>query len=95
MFGFSGFLDLKLYINRIIVQIRIVKLEIATAGLVVNLKKAIMRDTAIPPPPMPATVQRAIMNAKVNKPAISLSSGGMTALWLHILDSVTPQTKNG
>lgn len=74
---------------------RIVKLEIATAGLVVNLKKAIIRDTAIPPPPMPATVQRAIMNAKVNKPATSLSSGGMTALWLHILDSVTPQTKNG
>ena len=74
---------------------RIVKLEIATAGLVVNLKKAIIRDTAIPPPPMPATVQRAIMNAKVNKPATSFSSGGMTALWLHILGSMTPQTKNG
>ena len=74
---------------------RIVKLEIATAGLVVNLKKAIIRETAIPPPPIPATVQRAIMNAKVNKPATSLSSGGMTDLWLHILGSMTPQTKNG
>lgn len=78
-----------------IVQMRIVKLDIATAGLVVNLKKAIIRDTAIPPPPMPATVQRAIMNAKVNRPATSLSSGGMTALWLHIFGSITPHTKNG
>ena len=74
---------------------RIVKLDMATAGLVVNLKKAIMRDTAIPPPPMPATVQRAMMNAKVARPASSLNSGGITFLCPHVLGDTTPQTKNG
>ena len=71
---------MKLYTKRIKVQIRIVKLDIATAGFVVNLKKAIIRETAIPPPPIPATVQRAITNAKVARPASSFSSGGITFL---------------
>ena len=65
------------------VQMRIVKLEIATAGLVVNLKKAMISDIAIPPPPIPATVQSAMTNAKVSRPAISLSSGSITDLWPH------------
>ena len=92
MEGFSGCLDLKLYTKRMVVHISIVKLEIATAGLVVKWKKAIIRDTAIPPPPIPATVQRAIMKAKVASPANSFSSGGITALCPHVNGVTEPQT---
>lgn len=79
-FGFSGFMVRKLYMKRIVVHKRMLKLEIATAGLVVKLKKAMMSDMAIPPPPMPATVQSPIMKAKVNTPISSIFSVGKTFL---------------
>ena len=61
--------------------IRIEKLDIATAGLVVNLKKAIIRETAIPPPPIPATTHRAITKENVARPVTSSGVGGQTSLW--------------
>ena len=60
--------------------IRIEKLESATAGLVVNLKNAIIRETAIPPPPIPATTQRAMTKENVRRPPISSPVGGKTFL---------------
>lgn len=66
--------------KRIVVQTRMLRLEIATAGFVVKLKKAMMRDMAIPPPPIPATVQSPIMKAKVKTPSISIASVGKTSL---------------
>ena len=61
--------------------IRIEKLEMATAGLVVNLKKAMIKDTAMPPPPIPATTHRAITKEKVARPVTSRGVGGQTFLW--------------
>ena len=59
---------------------RMEKLDKATAGFVVNLKNAIIRETAIPPPPMPATTQSAITNENVKSPPISRKVGGKTFL---------------
>ena len=56
------------------------RLEMATADLVGNSKKAITSETAIPPPPIPATVHKAIINANVNTPVISIASVGKTCL---------------
>ena len=61
-------------------QTRIEKLEMATAGFVSNLKKAMSIEIAMPPPPIPATVQRAMIKPKTNKPTISSGSYGKTAL---------------
>jgi hypothetical protein len=63
------------------VQSKILKLEIATAGLVVKLKKAMMSEMAMPPPPTPATVQSPIMKANTKTPMISILSVGNTLLW--------------
>ena len=60
--------------------IRMEKLDKATAGFVVNLKKAIINETAIPPPPIPATTQRAITSEKVTSPPTSSHVGGKTSL---------------
>ena len=65
------------------VQTRIEKLEMATAGFVSNLKKAISMELAIPPPPIPATVHMAMMKPKTKRPAHSSDSGGHTSLWTH------------
>lgn len=59
---------------------KIEKLDKATAGLVVNLKNPMISDTAIPPPPTPATTHKAITNEKTPRPIISNTSGGQTAL---------------
>ena len=50
------------------------KLEIATAGFVSNFQNAISIELATPPPPIPATVQSAIMIPKVKRPATSIDS---------------------
>ena len=60
--------------------INIEKLDKATAGFVVNLKNPMINDTAIPPPPTPATTHKAITNEKTARPIISNTSGGQTAL---------------
>ena len=78
------------YIYRMIEFIRMEKLEIATACLVGNLKNAMINANATPPPPIPATTQRAITNEKVISPAISIPSCGKTFLWIH--SSLSPQT---
>ena len=59
---------------------KIEKLDKATAGLVVNLKNPMINDTAMPPPPTPATTHKAITNEKTPRPIISSISGGQTAL---------------
>ena len=65
------------------------KLEIATAGLVSNFQKAMSIEMAIPPPPMPATVQSAMMKPKTKRPTISRGSYGKTALCSHWLSTQT------
>ena len=50
------------------------KLEMATAGFVSNLKKASSMELAMPPPPIPATVQRAMIKPKTKMPTHSRGS---------------------
>ena len=85
MWGFVGLRVLKLYKYLIVVHTRIEKLEMATAGFVSNLKKAMSIEIAIPPPPMPATVHRAMMKPKTKMPTISSGSYGKTSLCSHKL----------
>lgn len=66
--------------NRMAVQIRILRLDIAIACFVLNSKNAMIRATAIPPPPIPATVHKAMIKANVNTPIISVILVGKTPL---------------
>ena len=71
---------------------RMEKLERATACFVSNLKNAMISDTAIPPPPMPATTQSAMTRENVTRPPISSNVGGKTFLWLQKPATSSPQT---
>ena len=79
--------------KRIVVHVKMLKLEIATACFVVKLKNAIISDMAIPPPPMPATVHSAITKANEKTPIVSTKPVGKTSLWPQIPGSSAPQTK--
>ena len=46
--------------------------EIAVADLVGNLKNIVINVITIPPPPMPATLQRAIEINRTMRPPISI-----------------------
>ena len=52
----------------------------AMAGFISKPKKAMTKGMATPPPPMPATVARAIKRAKVKVPAISIQGIGKRGL---------------
>ena len=69
------------------------KPEIATAGFVVKLKKAMIREIAIPPPPIPATVHKPMINENTKTPIISILSVGKTFLWSQTPGNLTPQMK--
>ena len=75
--------------------IRMEKLDRATAGFVVKWKNAIISETAIPPPPIPATTQSAITSENVTSPAISSHVGGKTFLWPQYPAFFIPQTSYG
>jgi len=49
-----------------------VKDEIAVAYLVENLKNMLMKVMTIPPPPIPATLHKAIEIIKMMRPPISI-----------------------
>ena len=55
------------------------------------MKKAMIKLMAIPPPPMPATVHRAITRAKVKTPSISRTVDGNTPLWPQTPGIFAPQ----
>ena len=71
------------------------KLEIAIAGLVVKPNIAMRMEIATPPPPTPATFDRAMMMEKTKMPAISRGRTGSTSLWPHSLSVLTPQMVQG
>ena len=53
----------------------------ATAGLVRKPKKYIQIGITIPPPPIPAIVERALITMKTIRPTISIGSTGKMNLW--------------
>lgn len=74
---------------------KMLMLEIAMAGFVLNPKNAMIIGIATPPPPTPATFERAIIKAKTMIPPISIGYTGKTSLWSHTPSSFTPQTNMG
>jgi len=56
------------------------KLEIATAGFILRLKKVIARGIATPPPPIPPTFASNMKAAKTKVPTHSLGSNGNKSL---------------
>lgn len=66
--------------NRASVVKKIEKLDIAIAVLVVKKKNAMRTGIAIPPPPIPAMLARAMIRLKVIKPPISRPYIGNTSL---------------
>ena len=59
---------------------KIEKLEIAIAGFVLKLKKAITIGTEMPPPPIPAILERAFITEKTTMPPYSKGFIGKTFL---------------
>ena len=57
------------------------------ADLVVKPKNTMQRGVIMPPPPIPATVDRAIKIKMTIMPPISIGSAGNKGLWTH-LDSL-------
>ena len=62
---------MKFMMNLARVVRKIEKLEIAIAGLVVKWNIAMTTGIATPPPPIPATLLKAMMSAKTIIPPIS------------------------
>jgi len=56
------------------------KLDIAIAGLVDKLKKYIANGIATPPPPIPATLLRHMINEKTKVPTHSFGFSGHRGL---------------
>jgi hypothetical protein len=77
-------LSFQLYASLKIEQNRIVKDDTATAPFVEKTKKSYSMGLAIPPPPIPATLHKAITIAKRTKPNHSFSSTGKTCLCSHL-----------
>jgi hypothetical protein len=66
----------KLKINLVREQTKILKPDIAIASLVSSLKNDIKSGTTAPPPPIPPIVQSIIKKEMVIRPAISRPSTG-------------------
>jgi len=56
------------------------KLEMATAGFILRLKKVIARGIATPPPPIPPTFASNMNAAKTKVPTHSFGSNGNKSL---------------
>ena len=59
------------------------KLEMAMAGLVDKLKKYMANGIATPPPPIPATLLKHMINENTKVPIHSFGSKGQSGLWTH------------
>ena len=66
--------------NLTIEQTKIENPDIAIVCLVPNTKKLMQMGVITPPPPIPATVERAMKTDKMIKPIISLPYAGKTFL---------------
>ena len=93
--GLDGFYVFQLYKYLMMELIRMEKLDKATAGFVVKWKNAMINETAIPPPPMPATTQSAMTSENVKSPPISSPVGGITFLCPQYPAFLIPHTSYG
>lgn len=77
---FSGCLEFKDTIYLVIEQLIIVKPDMAIACLVGNPKKVMQKGMTIPPPPIPAIVDKEIITISKKRPANSIPKIGKTSL---------------
>ena len=92
---FSGCFSLKFMMKRAIVVKKIEKLEIAIAGFVVKWNMDITIGIATPPPPIPATLLRAMIKVNTNSPPYSSPCIGNTFLCEQMPGTLTPHMYHG
>ena len=81
--------------NLLRVHKNIEKLEMAIAGFVAKPNIAITTGIESSPPPIPATLLRAMMKEYKKIPPISRDSMGNTGLWEQMPGSLTPHRFQG